>query len=238
MAKLTNCALCGKEITAGFFSGNNQTLDMAGSVKGIICCEECYDRYKQAAKRVKKRFSTKCETLSRARKVKLTQKELGQMFLQYLREEKQAADKCKGTEFEAVMNGFTFGSNGFFSVKEYGTGFIDQDINTNEILKSTERARKDTDCFYFDKNDITCIEYAKIGIGDFNGLFRKVYSFAIRLNDEKVMTYKPTITRALSFGGGFLFGYGRSAEKRLLRTLDEFKKQIGSDLPIVKVRKI
>jgi len=238
MAKLTHCALCGKEMTNGFFSGESQTLVMSGSASNIVCCEDCYRTYKKAAARVKKRFSTKCENLSRARKVKLSQKELGEMFLRYLDEERRCAEKSSGEVLDVVMNGFSFNSNGFFSVREYGTGFADQDINVKGILKSTKQAQHDTGCFCFDKNDITRIEYAKVGWGDFNGLFQKVYSYAIRLNDETVMTYKPAITRAFSYGGGFIFGYERSAEKRFLRALNEFKKQIGTDLPIVKVKKI
>ena len=35
------------------------------------------------------------------------------------------------------------------------------------------------------KDDITKIEYAKIGSGSFNGLFQQIFSFAIRLNDKK-----------------------------------------------------
>lgn len=238
MAKTTNCALCGKEMTSGFFTGNAQTLDMGISSCNIVCCEECYEKYKKTAKRIRKRFSTKCEHLRKARKAKLSQKELGQMFFSYLKEEKECLEKCRGEVLDQVMNFFSFNDNGFFSVKEFGTGFSNQDISAGDMLKSIEKSQRDTDCLCFDKNDITKIEYAKIGIGDFNGLFQKIYSFAIRLNDEKVMTYKPTVTRALSYGSGFLFGYERSAEKRLRKTLNEFKKQIGSELPIVKVRKI
>ena len=87
----------------------------------------------------------------------------------------------------------------------------------------------------FDKSKI---EYAKNHIGSFDGLFHKIYSFAIRLNDESVMTYKPCVTRTSAPGTGFGFGYQKSAEKKLIKQLEEFKQAIGSDLPIVKVKKI
>ena len=62
--------------------------------------------------------------------------------------------------------------------------------------------------------------------------------FAIRLNDETVMTYKPCIARTADSGAGFGFGYQKSAEKKLVYQLEEFKRLIGSDLPIVKINKI
>jgi hypothetical protein len=69
-------------------------------------------------------------------------------------------------------------------------------------------------------------------------LFSIAYSFNIRLNDERVMTYKPCITRAAFIGHGFGFGYYRSAEKKLIAELEALKRIIGSDLPITKVFKM
>ena len=237
MAKTTNCAFCGKELTKGFFTGDVTTLDV-GLMQNIECCEECCEKYKKIAKHVKKRFSVKCETLKKKTKKKLTSKDLAQLFLQYARSEKECVARNAGEVADKALNFFSFNDNGYFSVREFSLGFAEKSINVKEMIKSIEKAQRDTGCICFDKSDITRIEYAPAGIGDFNGLFQKVYSYDIRLNDETVMTYKPTITRATSYGGGFLFGYRKSAEKRLLRVLNEFKKVIGSDLPIVKVKKI
>ena len=126
--------------------------------------------------------------------------------------------------------------DGNFSVREYGKGNENLDITAEDMVKS--HLKVETDCHFFDKNDITKIEYAKNKMGSFDGLFHKIYSFAIRLNDETVMTYKPCVTRTATAGAGFAFGYQKSAEKKLIKELEEFKQAIGSDLPIVKVNKI
>ena len=238
VAKVSNCTLCGKEITTGFFSGDSNSLDVGLLSYNITCCDECFANNKSVAKRIKKRFSTKCENLIKSKKVKLSQKELGEMYLSYLREEKEQEEKCEDEILYNVLNFFSFNDNGFFSVREYRNGFFDRDITGKDMVKSIEKSQADTQCCCFDKDDITRIEYAQLGSGDFNGPFQKIYSYAIRLNDEKVMTYKPCITRACAYGNGFMFGYKKSAEKRLLEILNEFKEQIGSELPIVKVKKI
>ena len=69
MAKTTNCAFCGKELTKGFFTGDVTTLDV-GLMQNIECCEECCEKYKKIAKHVKKRFGVKCETLKKKTKKK------------------------------------------------------------------------------------------------------------------------------------------------------------------------
>ncbi len=238
MAKTTHCAFCGKETIRGFLKGNTYDLFELKSGINIYCCEECFNQYGPSAQRVAKRFTTKYETIKKITKKNYSEKEIADMLLLYLKEEESQANKFGPQTLDCALNFFTFNKAGFFSVREYGKGFLNRDIRAIDMLKSVEKAQGDTDCFWFDKNDITKIEYAQDGSGSFVGFFKQVFSYAIRLNDEKVMTYKPCITRAFSYGGGFLFGYKKAAEKRLLGILNEFKKEIGSDLPIVKVKKI
>lgn len=236
MSKNLKCAFCGKEIVSGWFSGTAAYIDVGTFVD---CCEECHDQYKPYAKEHKERFSTKLENYKRATKKKLTGKEVADMFVAYLEEEKECYNKTIYADPDMFKAFYVYDSDypNYFSTREFGTGFLKSDISAKRMVKSLEKS-EDTLCCCFDKNDITKIEYAPIGSGDPLGLFKQAFSYAIRLNDETVMTYKPCIARTAVLGSGFLFGYKKSANKKMVKILNEFKNQIGSDLPIVKVKKI
>jgi hypothetical protein len=124
-----------------------------------------------------------------------------------------------------------------FAVRETRTGFVNSDVSAKDMIKSLEAAG-DVDSYLVSRNDIDRIEYRQVGIGEPLGLFNIAYSFEIRLNDEKVITYKPCITRTALLGKGFCGIYNKiSARKQMEKLLKEFKEHIGSDLPIVRVRK-
>ena len=240
MAKTKECAFCGKELSAGFFTGNSTSLDVGVAVF-VTCCEDCYEKYRECAKTSRKRFDVKFANYKRAAKKKPSNKEIANMFKTYLEEEQQQLNKAGNEELDMVMGCFCFNKNGFFAVRELEQGFIKSDVNAKDMLKTLDKAY-DVDSLPFNKDDITKIEYARVGIGDPMGipvgLFRIAYSYEIRLNDQKVMTYKPCITRMAVIGNGFLtFGCKRSANKQMFKFLNEFKTIIGSDLPIVKVKK-
>lgn len=236
MAKIVNCSFCGEEVTKGFFSGDDCSL-FVGTVKTITCCPKCYKKYKNKVNDNKDRFLIKLENMKKAKKSKLTEKDIAQAFATYIEEKEKQYSKISNAAMEHLDAFFIYDDKGRFSVREYGKGLGNLDITAKDMVKSFTEAAE-TDCHFFDKNDITKIEYAKNNAGSFDGLFHKVYSFAIRLNDESVMTYKPCVTRTASVGAGFMFGYQKSAEKKLLEQLELFKEVIGSDLPIVKVKKI
>ncbi len=237
MAKIKNCAICDKEMAAGLFSGENEYIDVGCAT--LDCCEDCKNKYKLLAKKHKKRFEAKFINYKKTLKRKTTKQEIGKMFIAYCNEAKEYEDKTRDVELTMFSNFYCYNpnGNGYFSVKEFSNDFAHSDITAKNMVKSMEKSLND-DLYIFDKNDITKIEYAKAGIGDPLGFFSMAFSYSIRLNDEKVLTYKPCITRTALLGNGFIFGYRRSAEKKLLAKLNEFKKTIGSDLPIVKVNKI
>ena len=236
MAKTTNCSFCGKEITKGIFNGEDCTLDLGTGTKLITCCQECHDKYKSELKANKKRFLTKFDNMKRATRAKYSEKEIAKLFMTYLEEKESQYAKYPDATATHIGSFFMTDDAGNFTVAEYGKGISNIDITAKDMVKSYLSV--ETDCHFFDKNDITKIEYAKNHMGSFDGLFHKIYSFAIRLNDESVMTYKPCVTRTSAPGTGFGFGYQKSAEKKLIKQLEEFKQAIGSDLPIVKVKKI
>ena len=236
MAKKTNCAFCGKEITKGFFKGNDKMLD-CGSVL-LTCCEDCYAKYESLENARKKRFGTKLDNLKNARKVKkLAEADVARMYEQYVKEEQMQKAKYNPENYSERAGIFKFDANGNFSVRECATGFVNEDVTPKAMIKSFEKSEK-TGCTFFDKNDITCIQYAKVRNGTFTSIFSKAYSFMIRFNDEKEMTYKPCITKTVAVGHGFGIGYLKSAEANLVNQLEVFKLFTGSDLPIVKVKKI
>lgn len=238
MASIEICPFCGKELKVGFFSGEGEYISIGPKLTSVYLCKDCCEQHKPNLARIKNRFNTKCDNYRKARNIKkLSAKELIDLYNIYIEQEAVQSEKSMDKVLDSRLNYFLLGEDGFFSVREFGKGFLNEDIGVRDRLKSADKSIN-TECLAFDKDDITKIEYAKIGSGSFNGFFRQVFSYAIRLNDESVFTYKPCITRAVTYGGGFLFGYQKSAEKRLVGILNEFKKEIGSDLPIVKVKKI
>ena len=110
----------------------------------------------------------------------------------------------------------------------------EKSLSAENNLLNLATACATQDAFAFTKDDITKIEYQKIGIGQPINLFKRGYSFNIYLNDEKVLTYKPCVARSFAIGKGFGFGYYKSAEKALLAQLEDFKRTIGSNLPVKK----
>ncbi|MBR2715125.1 MAG: hypothetical protein IKB73_02830 [Ruminococcus sp.] len=221
----------------GLFKGEDMLIDCGGGTL-LTCCKDCYAEYGELQDVRKDRFGTKLINMKRAKRIKkLSEAEIAKMYTNYIDEERKQTQKCLEAFVSETVGIFTLTQNGLFSVREFATDFLNSDIGAKDMIKSLDKAQY-TACLYFDKNDITKIEYAKVGMSSPLGLFAQAYSFAIRLNDEAVITYKPCITRIAMVGRGFIFGYQRNAEAKLVDQLNYIKKKIGSDLPIVKVKKI
>lgn len=109
------------------------------------------------------------------------------------------------------------------------------------MVKNIDKSQDQESCC-FDKNDITRIEYKrdnliglKVSSWDFT---HEYYTYTVRFNSESTLTYKPCITRTAVLGRGFLvFGFKKAAEQELIKQLMTLRNAIGSDLPIVKVKK-
>ncbi len=236
MAKITNCAICGKEITKGFLSGDADTLSFSLDVS-ITCCEECAKTFKDPEVFDHARFAKKIYNYKKVTKRKLTDGEIGRMFVQYT-SDIQNHRNSKYFETEIAYNGFYHcDGNGNFSVKEFQLGFINSDVSVNDMAKSiiaSQLIRGGEGVF--DKNDISKIAYRRKGIGDPCGLFSVAYTYDIILNDEATFTYKPGMTRVAVIGRGLPFLWVFSANKKVKNILNEFKEDIGSDLIIEKAR--
>ena len=232
MAKTTNCAFCGKELKKGFWNGEDQLLDTGAST--LCCCEDCYNRFNPIAKKHKKRFAIKMDSYRYAARRKPTKAEEAQMYITYIAEAERYQEKQADAVPTATVGAFALVTeDGRFTVTEASNSFMHKDINAKDMAKTITKALE-ADPNWFTKEDISKIEYAPNDSGSFIGLFHKAYSYTIRLNDEKVMTYRPCITRSSVLGKGFGFGYRKRAEKQLMAELILFKTLIGSDLPITR----
>lgn len=232
MAKLTNCVFCNKELTKGFFSEDVERIDLGGG--SLTCCTDCYKKYRGDAKRIRKRFGTKIENLKKAGKRKLSENELAEMFLLYLKEEAEQIAKCGEEEPEKFVSFFGVNEKGYFSVKEQPISAVNTDVTARQMIKTIKKS-DDFDSVCFDKDDITKLEFRPTGVGDTLTLFSTAYSYEIRLNDEKVLTYKPCIAKIAVVGQGLFTR--KSADKQLYKMLEVFRMCIGSDLPVTKVKK-
>ena len=235
MAKTVHCVFCGKELTTGLFKGTSEELEIAELVY-LTCCHDCKEALEETAKEERERFTTKLGNYKRATGKKPKGAELAQLYTTYLQERSRLGEVPCG-EIAGFNRFYWVTTDGMFAVRETKTGFVNSDVSAKDMVKSLEMAG-DVDSFVVSKDEIDRIEYRQVGIGEPLGLFNIAYSFEIRLNDEKVITYKPCITRTAMLGKGFcgLFNK-RSARKQMEKLLGEFKEHIGSDLPIVRVRK-
>ena len=235
MAKTVHCVFCGKELTTGFFNGTSEELEVAELVY-LTCCPECKEAMKETAEEEKERFTTKLGNYKRATGKKPKGAELAQLYVTYLQERTDLGSVPCG-DIAGFNRFYWVTTDGMFAVRETRTGFVNSDVSARDMIKSLEAAG-DVDSYLVSKDDIDRIEYRQVGIGEPLGLFNIAYSFEIRLNDEKVITYKPCITRTAMLGKGFCGIYNKtSARKQMEKLLQEFKSHIGSDLPIVRVRK-
>jgi hypothetical protein len=233
MAKTTHCAFCGKELTSGFFSGDACSLDVGG-VALVDCCQECHDKYAKESKRVHKRFSVKIANYKKATKQKVDSKTLVDFFLRYLAEEKEQIARCGTGSSKANAGYFACEEDGTFAITEFELG---ADVSAKQMIKSGKKAM-DTGEVRFNKDDITKLEYRTTMVGDSLSLFSTAFSFEVRLNDEKVFTYKPCITKMFFVGTGlFPHTQKKKAKEQCAAVMRIFQKAIGSNIPIVEVKK-
>ncbi len=236
MAKTTKCQFCGKELTTGFFNGNATSVDVAPGVS-VTCCEACREEKKDIAKINKERFGIKLANYKQAAKKKPSEAEIAAMYSRYEQEQVRHTVKSACDVPTRFTGFFWHNENGAFGVKEFQQGFFSSDVSAKSMVQSLKKANR-VDFYGFTKDDVTKLEFRQVGMGDPLGLFAIAYSFEIRLNDEKVVTYKPCITRLAVVGRGITpYFTRRSAEKKVKAALEDFKRATGCTLPIVKVRK-
>lgn len=216
----------------GLFRGEDMLLDLGDHLHS--CCEDCYNHYNPMVKKHKKRFAIKLDSYRYATKSKPTAAEEIKMFAAYVAEANAYAPKQLDAEAVTSVGAFALiTSDGRFTVTEASNSFLKSDVDFHDQIKTVTKALK-AEPNWFTKDDITMIEYASNGMGVVADSNHQVYSYTIRLNDEKTLTYRPCITRSSVLGKGTVFNSRDDAEKNLLAELILFKTLIGSDLPITR----
>lgn len=234
MAKPIYCAFCGTELTRGWLSGDAETIKFNIDVS-VDCCEACKNKYGKDSVFGHERFGSKICNYKKNNKLKLSEKEIANLFIEYLSQQEKQKERT-GTEIVSEFQGFfTYNENGYFGVREFQQGFWNRDINTKDMVKSMQKSM-DFESYVFDKNDITKIQFRRKTMGDTIGLFKAAYTYDIILNDEKEFSYKPCLTRSAYIGSGLPFLWFLSADKKVKKELEFFKKKINSDLPIQRAK--
>lgn len=237
MAKTVCCEICGKEMKGGFF-GESFNAYIGGRSETIKLCEECNNKYK-LSKEDRKRLDVKVENYQKTHKGKIPAKEAVEILKMYVKERDEYLQKSVLEAPEFFYSGFVYNSTGHFNVREFP--IKDDTMSIRDMVKNIDKSQDQESCC-FDKNDITRIEYKR---DNFLGLMasswdftHEYYTYTVRFNSESTLTYKPCITRTAVLGRGFLvFGFKKSAEQELIKQLMTLRNAIGSDLPIVKVKK-
>lgn len=235
MAKTTTCAFCGKELTTGFFKGDAFSVSVGSHT--AVCCEHCHDQYSKDLTRIEKRLKIKLNNYAAANRTrKLDSSFVADAIRRYLEEEKEQIARC-GTITDATDLGYFVvdEEKGYFAIREFEFG---RDATTGETLRNMKRAEEVGDV-WFCKDDITHLEYATTLVGHSVGLFATAYTFQIRLNNEKVVTYKPCITRATFLGKGlFPHSQRKRAIEQCAAALTLLKDTIGAEIPVTSVKRL
>lgn len=233
MAKTRICPFCGREYKDSFFGASESgSLTFGEGLTYIAtrCCDQCKEKYKSVSKEERNRFAVKIDNMKSATKKKFKDADIAKMFLDYLREKETRPAQ---PEDEVMPLGFYFATaDGHFCIREFNTSNVE--FSYKSYMKAIDKVFAPDTSQMFTAADITRIEFRK-NFEEHTGVMSSVVSYDIRLNDEKEMTYKPCITRYFVTGKGI--SPSHSAEKEMLRMLEGFQKKIGTDIPVVKVKK-
>ncbi len=240
MSKTVNCQFCGKELTEKFLGGDAYVFSI-GTHYNITCCEECLNKYQDAlTKKEKKRLELKLDNYKYSTKDKLKDPAQLVNFINSYIAEKQHFENTRENPIAVPFKNF-YGLDGQnFWVEEFKLGWIEESTTLKDMVKVRKKSSSEMTTTFFTKDDITKIEYRIAHTAPVSLLmpFTHICSVDIRLNDEKNPSYRPSITRlAFSYKTLPVFLEKKSAIKNTEKILNEFKYDIGSNLPIVKVKK-
>ena len=234
MAKMVQCCFCGKEIRKSFFKSEVNFLGQQDTL--MRCCKDCHEKYLPYEDANKERFLTKIMNYTYSTKEKLNENDIAKKYVDYLNEQEHHKQKLPDIRKEGHTDLFCFSADGYFCVREATMDVTSGDTDMNEmqlILDNTHSAN--IHGLWFDKNDITKIEFCKYSSTP-NTIASDIYTYFIRLNDETTITNKPCIIR-IPILGKSLFDSKKASDTVFLEELKFFKDKIGSDLPVIKMSK-
>lgn len=246
MAKVKNCAFCGKEMKTGFlgFIGSEVKSLGLGS-ENFDVCEDCWSKYfdfwydDSHPTVFEHRFDIKLANAMRGRKEKPSKDEIKKLFLDYYNEGLQYIERCKNEKLfgdtesvegiSAMLNTlFDYTENGFFTIMEgeLGEAFYTPLKDVYEDIQSADRKHN----VGFTKDDISCIEYhiGKIEEDDI-GLGYAVLE--LKLNDYKELSFKPAFVRTVICTDS---KNPKKVRENAQYQVENFREKIGAtDIPIV-----
>ncbi len=224
MAKTTTCNFCGKELTKGFFKGEDYCLSVGDY--SFDCCKECYDHYKQTLKELgPDRLKIKLANYKYFSRTKLSTEQVLQMIQQYIAE---AEEKHEAVFLPKRGEFYNFDEFGRFNVAEMQFGLMGESDKRKVLIKSLDSLTG-----AFTKDDVSCIQYRICGREE-TGLFHTAYMVELCFNTG--FTYKPCYTRTAVEPSG-IFNMKAKARKQVVAELALFKQRIGCTLPIQEVKK-
>ena len=229
MAKEMQCPLCGKQIVKKFMGNEHDYVNLGEY--SITCCAECGEKYNDFANTYRKMMEAKIYNFKYKRKQKMDDQTLSQLFLQFYKEAQKYLETMSVATYSRAF--YCFDDNGHFAITESKLGSSNRDISAKDMLKSFKKSQQN-DIIYFTKADIDRIEYCILS-GAPLGIFKTAFPVMVRLNDHKVMTFKPCISKTAVIGKGIF--KKRSADKQAYQQLVTFCQDIkASNIPIVRVK--
>ena len=234
MAKTKVCPFCGKELSGKLFATDSLDLELGKTFSSerdhIVCCEECHSKYEASAKSEGERFAVKMANIQKSTHKKLGNDQKAKLFLKYLEEKDQRTPYTGEPGLPISFCSIT--PDGHFSVMEFNID--ERDFSTRDYQKTLDRIYKYDNKHVFSAGDVSMLQY-RVSNRFISTVFTSFYTYDIRLNDEKAITYKPCIARFIVKGTGLFPTH--SANKKMLAFLKVFQEKVGVNIPITKVKK-
>ena len=231
MNKTVTCAFCGKEMTNGFMKKESRALDVGVGVS-VDCCPDCCTPEREAMTLMYHDvFSDKLDNCAWAhRKLVFKKEESVKMYLPFC-EERFALDK-KYIGIQPTQQGdfYRYDNQGHFTWREQKISFIASDKNKVLSVQLNQVGGS-----VFSKEDISCIRFCVSNRKELKP-FVQNYTVEICVNDMHTVSGKPQFTRTEIIVKGMPFTAKKRATAAAQKLLEQFRQDIGSNLPVEAVK--
>lgn len=215
----THCPFCGKELTAGTLGFGKNSRKLTLGLLDLVCCSECAKKYQQFVDKDRSRFYQKLRNMIYTDDLDyeisdyFTQEKVAELFKQYYEESKKYLLSQEYCGFFTGTGGQLELVQGFLMTEE--ASLVGAWAPEGLVLRASDMIKKENwqqvrrPAWPFMPQDISRFEYALDRFPyDFEEQF--ALSFTIKLNNPRVMTYKPCLIEGVIIYPKYLTEEGKT----------------------------
>lgn len=232
--KVTTCSYCGKELKTNLLLGNEKLLSPADDIL-ISCCPDCYRQREKEADKVHDQLTAKVKNYMRKHKMYglIPDEQARPIYEQYLQD--RAALQAGRENILPLKKGdfYQYDANGYFRWRESD---ISMDWNTTNNKYKTVKNGLVNDPDVYHRDDIQFIRY-RVSSHQALDMFHHACTVDVCVNEMDTISAKPQTVRFVVVTKGLHLSFTKKACEDAARQVEAFRKAIGSDLPIERVKK-